>query len=152
MIKLSSIIIFILFLQGCGFKSIYKIERGSYSIIKFETTGDEKISRDLISNFEKFQKNKDSKYSYELISNAIVNKEIRSKNSSGISENLSISILINIQVKENGEILVEKLFQENVSYSNLENKFELNQYENIIIKNQTRKIINKVNLYISSLK
>ena len=69
-----------------------------------------------------------------------------------MTQNLTLDVIIKIKIKEDGKTLAEKTFQESVGYSNLDNKFELNQYEKIIIKDQTNKIINKINFFISTLK
>ena len=138
-------------MQGCGYQSIHKIDKTNFTIIRFETNGDEKISRDLARNFEKLQINQGSKNRYELITNSQINKKVDSRNSSGVAENLSIYLIIKISVIENGMIIGEKSFQENSNYVNLVNKFELHQYEKIILKNLTAGIIKKISLYISSL-
>jgi len=153
MIKLSPILlIFFLLLQGCGYQSVHKVKRGNFSIIKFDISGDKKITRELTRNFEKFQKNENSEYRYELITNSQMSKEVRSRNSKGRAENLYLNIIIQITVKEDGIIIGNKIFQENTNYANSDNKFELSQYEKIIVKNLTTKVINKINIYITTLK
>ncbi len=153
MIKLASILLaFFLLLQGCGYQSIHKIKKGNFSIIKFDTNGDKITSRELTRNFEKFQIVGNSMFLYELITDSQINKEVRSKNSKGIAENFSINVIITIIVKENGIKIASKSFKENSNYANSENKFELSQYEKIITKNLTAKIIKKINLYIATLK
>ena len=104
------------------------------------------------NNFKRFEKNPNSKYIYELIINSEVVKKIQSKNSAGVSQNLKLDVIIKIKIKENGKTLAEKTFQESVGYANLDNKFELSQYEKIIVKDQTNKIINKINFFIPTLK
>ena len=153
MIKFQIIILAVfLITQGCGYQSIHKIEKGNYSIIKFEITGNKKITRDLETNFKKFKKNESANHKYELITNSQVVKKIQSKDSKGVSQNLTLEVIIGLVLKEDGKIIAEESFKESVNYANLENKFELSQYEKIIIKNQTNKIINKINYFIKTLK
>ena len=153
MINLKIVLLGIFLLaQGCGYQSVHKIERENFSIIKFEITGDQKISRYLENNFKKFEKNSDSKYIYELTINSEIVKKIQSKNSAGVTQNLTLDVIIKIKIKEDGKTLAEKTFQESVGYANLDNKFELSQYEKIIVKDQTNKIINKINFFIPTLK
>ena len=146
------LLITFLLIQGCGYQSIHLIEKGNFSISKLEITGDQKISRYLEANFKKFIKIQNSKNTYELIAYSKITKSIQSKNSAGVSENLALNIIINIEIKEGGETIGSKSFQEKIGYSNLDNKFELSQYEKIIVKDQTDKIISKINFFISSLK
>ena len=153
MIGLRSILLVtFLLIQGCGFQAVHKIERGNYALIKIENTGDKKISRYLERNFAKFELEKDSKHMYELIANSKIDEQIKSRNTAGIAENLNLKIVIEIIIKEKGEVIGEKSFVENVSYSNLKNKFELNKYEKIIIEDQVKKMINKINFFVASLK
>ena len=153
MIKFQTVILAVfLITQGCGYKSIHKIEKGNYSIIKFQITGDRKITRDLEANFKKFKENESAEHKYELITNSQVVKKIQSKDSRGVSQNLTLEVIIELKLKEDGEIVAEESFKESANYANLDNKFELSQYEKIIIKNQTNKIINKINYFIKALK
>lgn len=153
MMKINSILLVIfLFLQGCGYKPVHLIEQGNFTITNTETTGDKKVSRYLQTNFEKFQKNLNSEYKYELEAHSIINRKTKSKNRAGVPEVLTIDIIIEIIVKENQKTVGEKIFKESLNYSNLVNKFELNQYEKIMIKDHTNKVVNKINLFISSLR
>ena len=153
MIKFKLFLLFLFFIiQGCGYQSIHKTKISDFTIINVETIGDKKISRYLENSFERFKDNQKSNNIYEIITTSQVNKTILSKNSAGVSENLLLKITVNIKIKENGNIIREKLFKENARYSNLVNKFELKQYEKIIIKDQTAKIIHKIILFISSIK
>tara|TARA_B100000767_G_scaffold269786_1_gene292188 strand:+ start:4529 stop:4987 length:459 start_codon:yes stop_codon:yes gene_type:complete len=152
MIRIIPTLLIIFLIQGCGYHSIHKIDRFDFTIIKFNTTGDKKINRELNRNFEKFQTKGISKRRYEIIADSKINRKVKSRDSAGIAENLLINLSIKVTVIENGNIISERLFQRNNSYTNLENKFELSQYELIILQNLNTKIIKKINLYISSLK
>ena len=44
-----------------------------------------------------------------------------------------------------------KQFSQKTNYNSLDDKFELKQYENIIIKGKTNKIVNKINTFLRSL-
>ena len=39
-------------------------------------------------------------------------------------------------------------FEEVVNYNSLDNKFELKQYENILIKDLTQKILNEIHFFL----
>lgn len=147
-----TLLIFFFLIQSCGYQSIHKIDRFNFTIIKFDTTGDKKITRELNRNFERFQTNEISKKRYEIIANSKIDRKVKSRDSAGIAENLLINLSIKVTVIENGKIISERLFQKNNNYTNLENKFELSQYEQIILQNLNTKIIKTINFYISSLK
>jgi len=152
-IKLKNIfIILVFFLHGCGYQAVNKMSINKYTILKYELNGDKEISRHLKKNFNKFTKSKNHPRKYTIKTQSKINKKINSKDSLGVAEALSLEINITITVKENDKILWNKSYLENVNYSNMDNKFELNQYEKNIIKNQTEKIINKINFSIASIK
>ena len=146
------LVILIFLLCGCGYQSIYKVDRGEFSIINFEINGPDKITRSLTRNFKLLQNNKEANKYYNLNANSNITKSIKSKNSKGEIETYSLKVTVNLIIKMNKQIIQEKEFSEIVSYNNLDNKFELKQYEDIIIKSQTIKIINKINIFLRSLK
>ena len=146
------LVILIFLLCGCGYQSIYKVDRGEFSIINFKINGPDKITRSLTRNFKLLQNNKEANKYYNLNANSNITKSIKSKNSKGEIETYSLKVTVNLIIKMNNQIIQEKEFSEIVSYNNLDNKFELKQYEDIIIKNQTIKIINKINFFLRSLK
>ena len=146
------LVILIFLLCGCGYQSIYKVDKGEFSIINFEINGPDKITRSLTRNFKLLQNNKEANKYYNLNANSNITKSIKSKNSEGEIATYSLKVTVNLIIKMNKQIIQEKEFSEIVSYNNLNNKFELKQYEDIIIKNQTIKIINKINFFLRSLK
>ena len=150
--KLNYILIVIIFLlHGCGYQSIHNINSGDISIIKFDTSGSNKVSKYLIKNFEKFQNNNKAKKYYEVSTNSNTTKSIDSKNKKGKAETYSLKVTINLIVKKDNQIIQTKQFSEKTNYNSLDNKFELKQYENIIIQGQTNKLINRINTFLRSL-
>ena len=151
--RFNYILVILLFLLcGCGYQSVYKVDKGEFSIINFEINGPDKITRSLTRNFEQLQNNKEAIKFYNLNANSNITTSIKSKNSKGEIETYSLKVTVNLIIKMNNQIIQEKEFSEIVSYNNLDNKFELKQYEDIIIKSQTIKIINKINIFLRSLK
>ena len=146
------LVILIFLLCGCGYQSIYKVDKGEFSIINFEINGPDKITRSLARNFKQLQNNKEANKYYDLNANSNITTSIKSKNSKGEIETYSLKVTVNLIIKMNNQIIQEKEFSEIISYNNLDNKFELKQYEDIIIKSQTIKIINKINIFLRSLK
>ena len=146
------LVILIFLLCGCGYQSIYKVDKGEFSIINFEINGPDKITRSLARNFKQLQNNKEAIKYYNLNANSNITTSIKSKNSKGEIETYSLKVTVNLIIKMNNQIIQEKEFSEIISYNNLDNKFELKQYEDIIIKSQTIKIINKINIFLRSLK
>jgi len=154
MSKLKSIfILLVFFIYGCsGYESVHKIEKKKFSIVALNLHGDKKISQYLKRNFRKYEKIDGTNRSYKIETNSSIKKNIKSKNRSGVTLNYSLDISVDLIVFEGEKILGKKVFSKSVNYSNLDNKFELNQYEKLITKNQSKKIIEQINQYINSIK
>tara|TARA_B100000787_G_C16191397_1_gene297741 strand:- start:1583 stop:2044 length:462 start_codon:yes stop_codon:yes gene_type:complete len=153
MIKIGfkTLIFFFLFVSCNGYQSVHNIEKKNYSIIDFQLSGDKKINRYLEKNFRKYKNIPNSIHNYAIEAKSETKKTTRAKNLSGTSESYTLNIRVKLVIKKNDKILREKIFSENIDYNNLNNKFELNQYEKIIIKNQMQKIIREINYYIASI-
>ena len=89
------------FLYGCGFESIHQKKNVDFSIIKFETKGEKKISKYLTLYLSGLQKNQNANRSYEIVTNSTINKKITSKNSRGEAQNHSIEVIVEVTVKQN---------------------------------------------------
>tara|TARA_B100000795_G_scaffold76198_1_gene54193 strand:+ start:1114 stop:1578 length:465 start_codon:yes stop_codon:yes gene_type:complete len=147
------VILFVLFINGCsGYESVHKIEKKEFSIVALNLHGDKKINQYLKKNFKKYEDTNGANRFYKIDTSSSINKTIKSKNKSGVTLNYSLNISIDLIVMEGEKILGKKVFSESVNYSNLDNKFELNQYEKLITKNQSKKIIEQINQYIDSIK
>ena len=145
------LIISIFLLYGCGYQPVHILDKGEFSIIKFNTSGSDIVAKNLIKNFERLKDNKEAKQYYDVSTTSNIDTSVNSKNSKGEIETYLLRVTVNLIVKKENQIIQEKEFSEKNIYSNIDNKFELKQYENIIIKGQTTKIINKINSFLRSL-
>ena len=73
--------------------------------------------------------------------NNSINRSITSKNSSGEALSYNLKITIIIEIYEDGSLLNKITFNESTSYDNLDSKFELKQYENILIQDLTDEMV-----------
>ena len=146
------IFILILFTTSCGYQSTHKINTDKYTIAKFEVNGNETINRLISNNFKKFKKQKNTKNIYTIKTNNTKKRTIKAKNSLGNSSSFLLEIEINVEVIENNEVIKFKSFMEKKNYNNLDNKFELKQYEKILVNDLTNKILNEINYFLSSIK
>ena len=77
-------------------------------------------------------------------------KKTNSKSKTGKNSNLSIKIIVNSIILKEGKKFKVLNFEETVNYNSLDNKFELKQYEKIIIKDLTQKILDKIHFFLST--
>ena len=148
------ILIFLLFFQvSCGYKIVNKVDNFKFKIIDYKLTGEKKINNILEKNFKRFE-NSDAISTSDFIihANNEINKSTTSKNTAGEALSYDLRISIIIEIYENGSLLNEITFNESTSYDNLDSKFELKQYENILIQDLTDQMVIKINNHLNSLK
>lgn len=148
MIK-NKIFILFFFLIGCGYQPIFNLENTNYSILDYELSGDKEINKILRKNFNKYSDIANDTKQFQLIANSQLIQTTNSKNKSGKNSNLSLEIIIDLEISKNGNILKKISYKENTNYNSLENKFELKQYEKILIKELTNRIINRIHSNLS---
>ena len=130
-----------LFLNGCGYTPIYSSSNIEFKINKIQYENykiNNKISKSL-----KSISNDNSKNEINLIISSKKQKRILSKNKSGNAENFELKIILKVNYLNN-----EKVFNLTQSYNNIDNKFELNQYEKIIENQLIEKGIEEVINYL----
>ena len=143
-------IIFLIFLNSCGYNPIYFNKEVNFTIDKIITKDKNKISYKIKNSLGKYVNlsNKPSSLEVEIETK----KEIRttSKDEKGNAKTFEIKIQVELIIsKENKEY--KKQFIESFSYQNKSNKFDLKNYENDIVDNLSSEIILDINGYILQL-
>ena len=144
-------LIIFLFIINCGYTPINQIINKNYSIIEYEAVGNNQVNTIIKKNFKSYNETNLEKQFKIKISSQLI-KTTNSKNKSGTNSNLSIKIIVNLEILENNINIKNLNFNEFVNYNSLDNKFELKQYEKILIKNITNKILGKIHFNLSTLK
>ena len=145
----TAILILCLFLNSCGYQVINNIGDSNYKISKLEFSGDSQINKIIKKDFKRYQNQVNYANEFDLIIKSNLINEKTSKNKLGEATNLNLKIIVDLEVSIDGKTLKNLSFNENTNYSNKDNKFELKQFENIIIDNLTNKIINQIHLSLS---
>ena len=139
----------LIFLSSCGYKPIYyEKNNNNYSFNKISYEGDIKINRKIVSTLSFKEKLNDYNYD-QLILNSSKNIIETSKNSKGQVTSYRSSIKLKFIIKNKDKIVKEKIFVKDFSYSNLENKYDLTEYQNSVENNLINKIIEELILYIN---
>tara|TARA_B100000131_G_scaffold227026_1_gene218624 strand:- start:105 stop:569 length:465 start_codon:yes stop_codon:yes gene_type:complete len=148
------ILITLFFFQtSCGYKIVNNLDNFKFNIIDYKLTGEKKINNILDKNFKRFEDNiSQSTSNFIVHANSSINRSITSKNSSGEALSYDLKIKIALEIYENNNLLNKTTFNESTSYDNLDSKFELKQYENILIQDLTNKIIYEINNKLNSIK
>ena len=148
------ILITLFFLQtGCGYKIVNNLDNFKFTIVDYKLSGEKRINNLLDKNFKRFEDNDTQSISNFIINaDSSINRSIISKNSSGEALSYNLKITIIIEIYKNNNLLNKTIFNESTSYDNLNSKFELKQYENILIQDLTNEMILKINNKLNSVK
>ena len=139
-----------LFIYACGYQPINKTNDFKFAFKKIEIIGDKISEQNFSKNFLKYKKTSNADRFLNIKINSSLEKLITSKNKSGDATNYSIKIIADVKIIENNINILSKTYEEKTNYNNKTSKFELKQYENILIKDMIKEIsfeiINDVSL------
>ena len=140
----------LVFLNSCGYTSIYKNQKTQdFQINIIGMTGDKELNN-LIKNEIGLYSNLNSNIKHDISIESKYEKIIISKNSSGVATDFKI--LVNITVKFNLNNEIKSLeFNEKINIKNNSNSFEQNQYERNIKRNFASSIREKIFIKILNL-
>jgi len=136
-------------LINCSYEPIFsKKNIISVAINNIVMVGDKKINRSIISKLNLKKNNR--KDSYELNLNSTKKIETLAKDSFGNDSIYRTSITVNLILKKQEDVFKEKSFTTRFSYNNTTNKFNLSEYQKNIEIDLINKIIQEMNIYLSS--
>ena len=145
-----TILIFLLFLSHCGYSSIYKDQQSlDFQLAVIETRGDYEMNN-LIKNEIKLYSNKNSQNIYNIKINTDFEKEVLTKDSSGVITDYNLSVVSEFSVNLNNNDKIFK-FEENIKIKNQSDTFEQNSYEKNIKRNFASSIREKLIFAVLSL-
>ena len=136
------LILFLFFLNNCGYTSVYKNQKSQdFQISIIEMTGNNEINN-LIKNDLKFYSNKNSNIKYNISINSNYQKIVVSKNSAGVATDYKLIAETVISFDKEGKNNILN-FNENINIKSNSNSYEQNNYEKSIKKNFASSISNK---------
>ncbi len=143
--------ILLIFTLSCGYKAVNNLESFNFTIGKYELIGDRKVNYVLERNFKRFQTNNNGK-NYKVLAKSKKNISTLSKDSAGKISTYNIEIIVELEIFKNQKLIDNIEFKKDTNYDNLNSKFELKQYENILLRDLVEEIVININNHISSLK
>ena len=130
MTKNITILIFFIFLTGCGYSPLLNTEKVSFYINDLNFSGDKKISNYILNNLKKYQKpTENTKNYYNIDITSIYEKTIANKDGSGNPSNYNIRIKVNISAISNEGNKINKNFERNRSLTVQVKKIDENELE-----------------------
>jgi len=141
------IFLLLLTLGSCGYEPIYSKKNDLNILIKdIQLEGDKKLNRKIISLIN-LKKNKKG-YTLLLKSNKIL--KVTSKDKAGNPSTYKTTINASLSLSEENKIIKQKNFSANFNYNNMENKFNLSQYQKNIESNLINTITEQIFIFLNS--
>ena len=149
-LKIIYILVFII-ISGCGYQSIYGTKNINLRIEEIKLTGNNNLNKKINNYFNYYKNNKNYSKIIDVHIDSSLKKKISSKDRKGNAKTFELSISIKLNIVENENIIKTKIFNKNSNYKNLDNKFDLNQYEKNLIDNLMYDIWQDVEITMHSL-
>ena len=143
------LIIFIFLLYSCGYQPLYSNKNSNkFTFKEIELLGDKDINQNLISSTFLKQDKQNFIYDKLVLKN---NKEIIEtyKNSKGQTDSYRMIIDLEVTLINEGKTIKKKIFSEEFSYKNLDNKFDLYEYETSVQSSLINKITEELIIYLN---
>ena len=139
------------FLSSCGYQRIYQSTQLNYNISKIEFKSTQKINKSIERIVKNLNNDIDGKQ-IKMVVNSQKNKTIITKDKKGDPNLFSLSINVEMYLYEEEILLSKKTFIKENKYSNDDNKFNLNTYEQNLEKNLNEKITEEIFRYLNQIK
>lgn len=144
---MKKILIIFLFITACGYEPMY-VNNNTISFNKINLVGDEKINRKLNSIL--LLKDNINDQPIEEISVESKKSIIEaSKDPKGQTATYKSSVEIEVIISNDGEIKKQRIFRQSFTYNNLENKYNLYNYQNKIEDDLVNKIMEDLVIFIN---
>ena len=131
----------VLILNGCSYEPIFSNKKYDFQFNEIETQGDYEINN-IIKNNLKTQSSS-SNY-FDINFNTRKSKDIVSLNTSGDPAIFKIKINVDFEIRQNQSVFLSNNLTREVTYNNIDDKFELLKYERNIIKSISDNISNEI--------
>ncbi len=141
--KLFVILITFFLSYGCSYKPILSVKEYDFKFTNIYFDEKSKINN-LIRNKLIKNSKKSSEEEYDLSFSTIKNKEVVSSNKKGDPTIFKIEILLNYSLKRDGEIILNDKIRKQLTYNNINDKFELLKYEENVLNDILENIISEV--------
>ena len=123
------LILSLLILANCGFKSILTTKNVNFKINKIEIQNNDSISLKIKKKLQIYTRNDSPDKIYNLKINSKKNRAITSKDTKGNPLTYEITISTELEIFIEDKFIKKIAFKKDFNYNNRSNKFSLKQYE-----------------------
>ena len=146
--KLLVILLLCCSLFACSYEPIFSNKKFNLKFTDISFKGDFKINKIIKDNLSKKVKGDKE---FELYFFTEKNKEVVSSNAKGDPTIYKITIDLDYFIKKSGEIIFEENIKKNLTYNNIDDKFELLKYEDNIVLNLSKNISDEILMSVIAL-
>ena len=151
MSKTLKFIVTFLILCGCSYEPVLLKKNYDFHFDKINSTGEIKINEIIINELSERAKYKNSvKYDIYFVSKK--SREIISSNSKGDPKIYKLKLDIAYNLIKDNQIILKNDILKQATYNNINDKFELSQYEENITKNLANSISNEIFMSMTNLR
>ncbi len=143
-------LILLIFLTSCGYERIYLSKELNFNIVELKFNSNQKVNKNIERTFNNLNKNVNGK-EIKAVVDSQKEKKIITKDKKGNPNLFELSIKVEIYFYENEKLLNKKIFIKNNKYSNNENKFDLNVYEQNLEETLNQKIVEEIYTYLNQV-
>ena len=148
--KLIIPLILIFILNNCGYSPIYSTKYQDFKLSNIILNGERDINKILKRRLDNYTQNDTAEKIYNVTINSSLQKNIASKDKKGNPTQFTLDVNVDLIIDDKSGKSVEISFNEKNSYNNKDEKFELQIYENNLIKNMSEKILSDMILFFQN--
>ena len=147
--KLQFFILF-LFIVGCGYTPVLLNQSYNISLNNINFNGDEEVNDNILSSLNRSVKGGDKIYNLSVATSKV--KTTLTKDEKGDPKIFQMEVIADVIIlDEKFEHIKEITFNKKNTYNNINDKFELDKFEEIMIQNLSNNISNDILLKINNL-
>ena len=142
---------FVLFvLSGCAYEPVLLKKNYNFYFTKVESEGEKEINKVIKQTFTENTKI-ESINNFEIFFSSKLNKDIVASNKKGDPTIYKINISLNYKLKNDNAIIFENEILKQVTFNNIDDKFELLKYEENIVENLSKKFAEDILISVATL-
>ena len=141
MIRSLFISVILFAINACSYEPMLSSTNFDFELLIESTAGNENVNKIIIKELKK-KSNGNKKYSVEFSSE--IDKEIISSNEQGDPIIFRLEINTDFKISKDGKNLIENKISKQSNYNNIDDKFELDQYEKKILENLSKNISSEI--------
>ena len=143
---IKKILLLFFFLTACGYQPIH-VSQNDIFYKKITFIGDKQINRKVISSLSA-KENPQNITNNELILDSSKIVETTSKDSMGRALTFRTTVNIKLKILSDQKVVKERVFSENFSYQNSDNKYDLFTYQGNVEDNLINEILDNLNIFL----